>query len=190
MADNGDEVASFSLPVERRSGDPSPSAQAIDCLAGRLHKGVLQESAEFLRLEAMTRQFHAAHFRGCATRIKYILDQILMSIISTCKPTRHSEAGGPSRLLSKARVRRMFSEGQVKFHGHVIALPQRGGKDTQCCGKLKACCWNCIGTGRRRSGFRSDLGATRVLFLWALTEFPDRAGHTKTRWILKSIVKS
>ena len=36
-------------------------------LAGPRHVVALQESIEFLEYDAITRQFHVAHFRGCTT---------------------------------------------------------------------------------------------------------------------------
>ena len=90
----GDAVASFLVPAERRLRAPRPPAtfvravsdllaeqahlsilcwnpgpeRRINHIAGRWHMVVaLQESAEFLQHEDITRQFHVAHSRGCAT---------------------------------------------------------------------------------------------------------------------------
>ena len=68
----GSDVPAFTLPAQRRLGSTAFSSAGTDTVERRVHSAgpwhvvALQEAIEFHEDDAITRQFHVAHLRGCA----------------------------------------------------------------------------------------------------------------------------
>ena len=77
----------------------------------------------FLKQEDITRQFHVAHFRGCATLL--IQDNACTRSSSKSIYVLALECGLLGPVVSKSSIQTHSEEWQVELHSHFRTVPQR-----------------------------------------------------------------